>query len=85
MQLQQALSTAQTERISKQARWEMANSSPAEALPDVLNDATLRDYQVKLTELKRQIAEIHATYTDESPKAQKILVQFETLENRTQY
>ena len=80
MQLQQALSTAQIDRISKQSRWEMANSSPAEALPDILNDSTLREYQVKLTELKRQIAEIHATYTDESPKAQKVLAQFSTLE-----
>ena len=58
----------------------MANSSPAEALPDVLNDSTLRDYQAKLTELKRQIAELHATYTDESPKVQKVQVQFATLE-----
>ena len=81
LQLQQALSAAQTDRISKQSRWEMANSSPAEALPDMLNDSTLRDYQAKLTELKRQIAELHATYTDESPKVQKVQVQFATLES----
>ncbi len=81
LQLQQALSAAQIDRISKQSRWEMANSSPADALPDILNDSTLRDYQVKLTDLKRQIAEIHATYTDESPKAQKVQVQFATLES----
>lgn len=80
LQLQQALSTVQTDRISKQSRWEMANSSPAEALPDVLNDTTLRDYQAKLTELKRQIAELHATYTDESLKVQKVQVQLATLE-----
>ncbi len=42
--------------------------------------STLRDYQAKLTELKRQIAEIHATYTDASPKAQKVQVQFAALE-----
>ena len=30
LQLQQALSAAQTDRISKQSRWEMANSGPAE-------------------------------------------------------
>ena len=80
LQLQQALSASQTDRIFKQSRWEMANSSPAEALPDVLNDTTLRDYQAKLTELKRQIAEFHATYTDESPKVRKVQVQFATLE-----
>ncbi len=80
LQLQSALSTAQTDRISKQSRWEMANSSPAEALPDVLNDMTLRDYQAKLTELKRQIAELQATYTDESPKIRKVQAQFAILE-----
>ncbi len=81
LQLQQALSSAQTDRISKQSRWEMANSSPADALPDVLNDTSLRDYQSKLTEMKRQIAELHATYTDESPKVQKVQVQLATIEN----
>ena len=80
LQLQSALSTAQTDRISKQSRWEMANSSPAEALPDVLNDITLRDYQAKLTELKRQIAELQATYTDESPKIRRVQAQFAILE-----
>jgi capsular exopolysaccharide synthesis family protein len=80
LQLQAALSAAQTDRISKQSRWEMANSSPAEALPDVLNDTTLRDYQSKLTELKRQIAELRATYTDESPKIQRVQGQFAILE-----
>jgi polysaccharide biosynthesis transport protein len=80
LQLQQALSSAQTDRIFKQSRWEMANSSPAEALPDVLNDTTLRDYQAKLTDLKRQIAELHATYTDESAKVRKVEGQLATLE-----
>jgi len=80
LQLQQALSTAQTDRISKQSRWEMANSSPAEALPDVLNDSTLRDYQAKLTELNRQIAELRSTYTAESPKVRKVQVQLATIE-----
>jgi uncharacterized protein involved in exopolysaccharide biosynthesis len=58
----------------------MANTSPAEALPDVLNDTILRKYQAKLTELKLQIGELHATYTDESPKVQKIQVQLPILE-----
>ena len=44
-QLQQALTAAQTDRIVKQSRWEMANSSPPDALPDILDDANLRDYQ----------------------------------------
>ncbi len=81
LQLQQALSTAQSDRISKQSRWEMANSSPAEALPDVLNDSTLREYQSKLTDLQRQIAELRTTYTPASSKVQKLEVQLATIES----
>jgi succinoglycan biosynthesis transport protein ExoP len=80
LQLQLNLSSVQTDRISKQSRWEMATTSPAEALPDVLNDSTLRDYQTKLTELKRQIAELHSTYTFESSKVQKVQAQLAILE-----
>jgi succinoglycan biosynthesis transport protein ExoP len=80
LQLQLNLSGVQTDRISKQSRWEMATSSRAEALPDVLNDSTLRDYQTKLTELKRQIAELRSTYTFESSKVQKVQAQLAILE-----
>jgi succinoglycan biosynthesis transport protein ExoP len=80
LQLQLNLSGVQTDRISKQSRWEMATTSPAEALPDVLNDSTLRDYQTKLTELKRQIAELQSTYTFESSKVQKVQAQLAILE-----
>lgn len=74
-QVQEALSAAQTDRISKQSRWEMATSSPAEALPDILNDTTLRDYQVKLTDLQRQMAELRETYTPENPKVKRVQAQ----------
>jgi capsular exopolysaccharide synthesis family protein len=75
LQVQQALSTAQTDRISKQSRWEMATSSPPEALPDILNDASLRDYQAKLTELQRHLAELRETYTPEHPKVKQVQAQ----------
>jgi succinoglycan biosynthesis transport protein ExoP len=79
-QVQQALSAAQTDRIAKQSRWEMANSSPAEALPDVLNDPNLRDYQLKLTELNRQLAELSSTYTQEHAKVKRVQAQIATLQ-----
>ena len=79
-QLQQGLSAAQTDRIAKQSRWEMATSSPAEALPDVLDDAGLNDYQAKLTDLSRQSAELRATYTSEYPKVKRVEAQMVTLQ-----
>ncbi len=79
-QLQSQLSTAQGERISKQSRYEMAKNSPAEALPDVLNDLSLRDYQTKLTDLRRQQAEMTATYKPEYSKVKRIDAQIVPLE-----
>src|SRR5262249_6783569 len=51
----------------------------AETLPDVLNDASLRDYRAKLTELRRQIAELDAIYTAEHPKMVRAEAQLSTI------
>ncbi len=74
-EVQEALSAAQTDRITKESRAEMAKSSPPEALPDILNDPTLRDYQGKITELNRQLAELRVPYTAEHPKVRSVQVQ----------
>jgi succinoglycan biosynthesis transport protein ExoP len=79
-QVQQALTGAQTDRIVKQSRWEMANSSPPDALPDILNDGTLRDYEAKLTELKRQLAEQRAIYKDDYRTVQRVQAQIEPIQ-----
>jgi capsular exopolysaccharide synthesis family protein len=79
-QLQSGLSAATAERISKQSRWEMAETASPETLPDVLNDTTLREYSTKLTELRRQLAELKATYTASYPKVQKLEPQLATID-----
>ena len=79
-QLQEALSKAQADRVSKQSRYEMANSSAPEALPDVLNDSSLRDYQVKLTDLNRQRAELGTTYKADYSKMKSVQAQIASLE-----
>lgn len=79
-QLQTGLSAATSERISKQSRWEMAETASPETLPDVLNDSALREYSSKLTELRRQLAELKATYTSSYPKVQKLEPQLATIE-----
>src|SRR6266566_73537 len=84
--LQQNLSAAKAERMARQSRYEMALASPPDALPDVLNldvlnNESLRDYQAKLTELKRQIAELGATFMPEHPKMMRAQAQLATLES----
>jgi succinoglycan biosynthesis transport protein ExoP len=46
-QLQQQLSAAQGDRISRQSRYEIAQSSPPDALPDVLNNVGASGYSVE--------------------------------------
>jgi len=53
-QYQQALSTTQADRATKQARYEMAKNNPPESLPDILNDDSLRASQAKIGDLRRQ-------------------------------
>ena len=79
-QLQQALSTATGDRITRQSRYEMAQSSPPDALPDVLNDAALRDIQAKITDLRSQIAQLSDTYTPEYKSVRRAQAQLTTLQ-----
>jgi capsular exopolysaccharide synthesis family protein len=83
-QLQQTLSAAQSDRITRQSRLELTKASPPEALPDVLNDGSLRNYQEKLTDLRRQAAELAATYTPSHPRVKKIEAQITPLETALQ-
>ncbi len=79
-QLQAELGKAQGERVQKQSRWEITKTAPPETLPDVLNDVSLRDYQVKLTDLKRQEAELSQTFKPEYSKVKRIKAQIASLE-----
>ena len=79
-QLQEELTKAQADRVSKQSRWEMATSAPVDSLPDILNDLSLRDYQVRLSDLRRQAAELTETYTGENPKVRRIDAQIAALQ-----
>lgn len=79
-QLQEELTKAQSDRVSKQSRWEMATSAPADSLPDVLNDLSLRDYQGRLSDLRRQSAELTETYTPENAKVRRVDAQIAALQ-----
>jgi polysaccharide biosynthesis transport protein len=79
-QLQEELSKAQGDRIAKQAQWETTQTASTEALPDVLNDSSLRAMQDKITELRRQRAELITTYTEKHSKVQRVEAQITPLE-----
>ena len=64
-QFQQQLSAATSDRIAKQARFEMAKHSPPNTVADVLSDTGLKDITSKLNDLHRQVADLSTIYTPE--------------------
>src|ERR1019366_1640804 len=79
-QLQEELSKAQADRVASQSKYELASTASPESLPEVLDDPTLKDYQVKLTDLRRQLAEISSSLTPAHPAVKKVQAQVTTLE-----
>jgi uncharacterized protein involved in exopolysaccharide biosynthesis/Mrp family chromosome partitioning ATPase len=79
-QMQEALSKAQEDRVAEQTRYERALATPADALPEVLDDATLRSYQVKLTDLRQQAADLSTVLKPAHYKVQQVQAQIQTLE-----
>ena len=79
-QLQAELSKAQAGRITKQSRFELAKTSPPESLSEVLDHGPLREYQVKLTDLRRELAELSSTYTPAHYKVRRVQAQIQELE-----
>ncbi len=84
-QIQQQLSQATTDRIAKQSRYELARTSAPESLPDVLSDGGLRDEQAKITDLRRQVAQLSVTFTPEYSKVQELQAQLTALETAFQH
>jgi succinoglycan biosynthesis transport protein ExoP len=83
-ELQDDLSKAQADRISNQAKLEGARSKPADTLPEVLDDTTMREYRQRLTDLQRQYAELSATLTPEHFKVQRVQAQIDELKSAMQ-
>jgi capsular exopolysaccharide synthesis family protein len=84
VELQGELSRAQADRIAKQARFEQAKNAAPDALPEVLDDATLREYRLRLTELQRQLVELTATLTPAHYKVQRVQAQIDELQSAVQ-
>ncbi len=80
-QIQKDLSTAESDRVAKQSKYEMAANSPLDALPDVVDDSTLADYQHNLTDLRRQYAQLRTSFTPAHTEVKRIQAQITTLES----
>jgi polysaccharide biosynthesis transport protein len=79
-QYQLALSGATADRIAKQARFELAQSSPPDSLADIINDAALRDLQSKITDLRRQSADLSIVFSPEYSKLRRVDAELQPLQ-----
>ncbi len=79
-ELQSELMRAQAERVEKQAQYEISTSAPADSLPMVLDSLQLRDDQVKLDDLRRQVAALVPPLTEANPRVQHLRSQIREIE-----
>lgn len=79
--LEKQLSEAQGDRITKQSRYETARAASADSLPDVIDDDSLRSYQSRITELKREMAALTATLQPEHYRVQRVIAQIAEMES----
>ncbi len=70
----------QADRIAKQTRWELAQKTPSENLPDVMNDPTMQSLKGEITTLRRDMSQLTATLTPEHLKVQRIQAQINETE-----
>ncbi len=71
-QLEDELSRTQAEKLTKQSKLELARQVGAESLPEVLDDPTIRDYTIKLTDLRRQLAELNSNLMPAHYRVQEV-------------
>ena len=71
-QIQTDLEQARSQRSEKQAQLDAVQSSPADALPQVVDDANIRDYTTKLTDLRRQLADLRSYLTPQHYKVKQV-------------
>src|SRR5207237_3001433 len=79
-QLQLELSKAEADRVQTQSRYEQATKAPADSLPEVVDNPTLKEYQVQLTGLRRQLADLSSSFTSSYPKVVSLRSQITALE-----
>jgi polysaccharide biosynthesis transport protein len=78
--IQSDLEKAETDQVSTQAQVENSRTNPTEALPQVLDDPTLRDNKARLADLRRQLADLSVTLTPANYKIQQLNAQIADLE-----
>ena len=83
-EIQQGLAQAEVDRANRQSAVEMAQNTATDSLPQVVDDSTIHEDVSKLTELRRQLADMSTTMTPSNYRVQKIQAQITDLESEIQ-
>ncbi len=76
--LQTELAQAAADRIVKQSRFDAVSAADS---PAIMNNPAIQDAESKLTDLRRQLAELGTTYTAGYSKVRRLQAQIEPLES----
>ncbi len=82
-QIQTDLAKAEADEAETRSQVEGSYSNPAEAIPQVLDDPTLRDNRGRLAELRRQLSDLSVTLTPANYKIQQLQAQITDLEQQS--
>ncbi len=82
-QIQTDLAKAEADEADTKAQVETSKTSPAEAMPQVLDDPTLRDNRARLADLRRQLSDLSVTLTPANYKIQQLNAQIADLEQQS--
>jgi capsular exopolysaccharide synthesis family protein len=78
--VEQQLSGATADRITKQSHFELARNSPPDSLGDVISDDGLRDTITKISDLRSQIASMNEVFNPGYSKLKQAQAQLAALE-----
>jgi uncharacterized protein involved in exopolysaccharide biosynthesis len=81
IQVQAEVSRAQADRIARESVYRTAMAQPAESLAEVLDQGPMAQYQSKLGDLRRELADASTALMPEHPKVKRLEAQIEELES----
>jgi succinoglycan biosynthesis transport protein ExoP len=82
--IQEELVRAQGDRVQKQSAYRTASSSPADWVPQVMDNASITEYKNQLASLRKQIADLLPQFTPEHYKIKRLQAQSDEVQTTLQ-
>src|SRR5882757_5551869 len=82
-QIQTDLAKAETDEADTKAQVETSKDNPAESMPQVLDDPTMRENRARLADLRRQLSDSSVTLTPQNHQIQELNAQIADLEQQS--